>query len=134
VLVVTLIGGAIILALSGSLRFTQVLGAGAGALCGITQVVWLSSRDRSLAGISLSYTVLLAGMLIVGRVNSFSEVPLMSYVLLPFAPLSFWITSIGPLSRLQGTKRVLVQIGLALAVCAAAVLLAALAELKQTAN
>ena len=126
----TLLFGAALLATSGSLRFAQVLGAGAGALCGMAAAAWLGARARplALAGISLSFTVLLAGMMLVGRVNSFSSVPLASYVLIPVAPLFLWISFAGPLSHLQGMKRATVQFALALTPCAAALVLAALAE------
>jgi len=119
--------GAIVLALSGSLRFAQILGAGSGALAGITIVQWFRAAT-GLEGLSLTYAMLLGGALLIGRVNSFSDVPLASYLLVMAAPLALGVVAVRPCSQWSGVKGLLVRFGAPLAVCATAALLAVIAE------
>lgn len=129
VLILTLLAAAVVLALSGSLRFAQIAGAGMGAMLGIgVTLVWSGTKD-GLRGGMLAFTVFAAGALLIGRLNSFSDVPWASYLLVPVAPLALWLSVTGPLGKVTGWKRWLLQIGLAMLPLAAAVLLAAVAEL-----
>ena len=128
VLSVTLAAAAVILALAGSLRFAQIALAGAASLLGIFLV---SCRDRQpgrLSGIGLVFSILVIGSLLVGRVNSFSDVPLVSYLLVPLAPLGLWLTEAKPLARFPSWQRALAGGVVALAILGAAISMAILAE------
>jgi hypothetical protein len=129
VLFFTMVCASGVLALGGSLRFAQIAGAGAGSLAGLAIVARWGREVDSLQGVAMGFVILIWGSLLVGRVNSFSSVPLASYVLLPLAPLSLWLFARGPLSRLEGAKRTLIAISLPLAIAGCAVILAAVAEL-----
>lgn len=129
VLFIATVFGAAVLALSGSLRFAQIAGAGAGALLGLAAVCRFDRDAVPLRGLALAWVLFAWGILHVGRVDSFSDVPLASYLLIPLSPLSLWLLTIGPLSRLQGTKRLLLTLGLPLAVSLGAIAFAAMAEL-----
>lgn len=129
ILFLTLTFAAVLLAFSGSLRFAQIAGAGAGALAGVTGVCRLVPKADSLSGLSIGFVLFLWGILLVGRVNSFSNVPLASYLLIPLAPASLWLVTLGPLSRLKGKKRLLVSASLPIVISLVAIALAALSEL-----
>lgn len=107
VLGLVLVCEAAILALSGSLRFAQIAGCGAAALMGLSLAAWFDRTGRPSAGIALPFAVLAAGMMHIGKVNSFSDVPLISYLLPPLAPLALWavILDCGP--RSTGPRRLL---------------------------
>lgn len=90
-LVINLGCGAAVLALSGSLRFAQIVGAGVGALCGLSLFALFDRSRLALLGGALPYAVLAGGAMLVGRVNSYSEVPLASYLLIPLAPAAAWV-------------------------------------------
>ncbi|MEZ6060560.1 MAG: hypothetical protein R3C19_09380 [Planctomycetaceae bacterium] len=123
---------AIILLLCGSLRFCQTAGCGTGALAGMSLVCFSGRRQTVLSGIVLPYTILLSGILLIGRIGSFSEVPWFCYVLPPLAPLALWIAAVRPLSQLTAAKAAALRIGLPLAVCAAAVVPAVIAWMGTT--
>lgn len=119
-----------VLALSGSLRFAQIAGAGAGASAGLALACRFVPKDDSLQGVSLVYVLLLNGILLAGRVNSFSNVPLASYLLIPLAPLSLCLMAQGRLAQWDGAKRTLAGLGLPLIICIFALAIAAVAELS----
>jgi hypothetical protein len=124
----TMTTAAVVLALSGSLRFAQIALAGAAALFGIMLVACFRRNANMLTGVSSIFSVMAIGSLLIGQVNSFSEVPLSSYVLVPLAPLLLWFCTTGPLSRLEGVKRSFAYASLPIGVLVGAVLLAAIAE------
>lgn len=125
----TLLGTFVVLALSGSLRFAQMAGAGSGCLIGMAAVSPWSVQSRTLNGLSASLVMLLTGTLVVGQTNSFSNVPRASYCLLLIAPLSLWLSVRGPLAQPRGKATYLLQMMLPVLVVLAAVGLAAYAEL-----
>lgn len=129
VLWATMTAAAIVLALSGSLRFAQIAIALAGALFGIVIVATMWRDSNHLNGMTLLFSVAVVGALLIGRVNSFSQVPLASYLLIPAAPLVVWCGTAGPLSRLTGAKKLLALTALPCLLLAIAVLGAAVAEL-----
>lgn len=96
---------AAILALAGSLRFAQIAGCGAAALAGMSLAACFDRTGRPSAGIALSFALLAAGMMLIGKVNSFSDVPLISYLLPPLAPLALWPAIAGPGAHLTGPRR-----------------------------
>jgi hypothetical protein len=124
----TMTTAAVVLALSGSLRFAQITLAGAAALFGLMLVACLKRDVNMLTGISSVFSVMAVGSLLIGRVNSFSEVPLASYMLVPVAPLLLWVCTTGPLSRLTSVKRSFVYASLPIVLLVGSVLLAAVAE------
>jgi len=75
-----------IVAISESLRFAQVAGLTLGAAVGLT-IVGLLVRRCLLGGVGLTLTIYLAGILLIAEVNSWSDVPLVSY----------WLPLAGPL-------------------------------------
>ena len=128
VLWATMTATAIVLALSGSLRFAQIALAMAGALFGIVVVASVWRDDCYVNGVALMFSIATVGSLLIGRVNSFSEVPLASYLIIPVAPLSAWCGSMRPFSRLNGLKQTLARVALPLALLAIAVAMAGISE------
>ncbi len=118
----------VIVLLSGNLRFAQIAIAGVGSMVGITLAAMRSNRIGGNGGFAFGYLLLLCGTLLIGQVNSFSNVPLISYVMVAIAPLGLWLTEFGPVSKWTGAKRKLAQLGMPLVICLAAVTLAALAD------
>ena len=122
VLTATLTAAAVILALAGSLRFAQIALAGAASLFGIFLVSCWDRQPGRLSGIGLVFSILVIGSLLVGRVNSFSDVPLVSYALVPLAPLGLWLTEAKPLARFPSWQRSLAGGVVALAILGTAIL------------
>lgn len=121
------IAAAIVLNCSGSNLFTQLAGAGAGAMTGVAIAAAVDRRASERDGWPLPFVVFLSGALWIGQANSFSNVPLASYLLVPLSPLAMWIGVRGPIGRLTGVKRTLAlaTLGIALAAIAAAIALVA---------
>jgi hypothetical protein len=126
-LAVVLVCESVILALAGSLRFAQIAGCGAAALSGMSLAAYFQRNGRTAEGIALPFAVLAAGMMLIGRVNSFSDVPLISYLLPPLAPLALWPLSAGPLAGTTAPRRWLLA-SLPVVLCLLAVGLAAMAS------
>ena len=80
--------GAVVLVLSGNMRLAQELGAGASALAGLVAALYFTSGGSKSLGISLPAAVFILGCLWTGQVNSFSDVPLICYLLPAAAPLT----------------------------------------------
>jgi hypothetical protein len=126
----TMTTAAVVLALSGSLRFAQIALAGAGSLFGVLLVACFRRETNHVTGLALLFSVMAVGLMLVGRVNSFSEVPLASYLLVPAAPLSLWLGVTGPLTQMTRGKRMVVSLILPFALLGGALLLAAMAEMN----
>ena len=126
----TMTTAAVVLALSGSLRFAQIALAGAGSLFGVLLVACFRRHTNHVTGLVLLFSVMTVGLMLVGRVNSFSEVPLASYLLVPAAPLSLWLGVTGPLTQMTRGKRMVVSLILPFALLGGALLLAALADMN----
>lgn len=120
---------AVILALSGSLRMAQIAGTAAGGLVGCTTASVLQSRRGDFAGIALPFAVLAAGLMLIGRVNSYSSVPLVSYLLPPLAPLGLYCAATAGMSRQPGRTRAILATILVMLPLAIAVALASAAEM-----
>ncbi|MEW4565929.1 hypothetical protein AB1K70_25660 [Bremerella sp. JC770] len=82
----TCLAAAAIVAISESLRFAQIAGLTFGASLGLV-AVGLMMRRSLLGGVGLTLTTYLAGILLIAEVNSWSDVPLVSY----------WLPMAGPL-------------------------------------
>ena len=128
VLWATIVTTAVLLALSGSLRFAQIALAGAGSLFGIVITSWWRREAANMTGAGLQFSMLIVGSLLIGRVNSFSEVPLASYLLVPLAPISLWLFASGPLSNIDGWKRSLAALVVPVGLFGSAIALAVMAQ------
>lgn len=84
---------AVVMVPAGSLRFLQVAGAVAGGYVGCTIATMFLNRRGEFGGIALLFAVLTAGLMLSGRANSYSGVPLVSYLLPPLAPLGLWFAA-----------------------------------------
>jgi hypothetical protein len=127
----TITAVSIVLAISGSLRFAQIGISGAGAMFGIMLCACVVAEVSSLQGLSLGFAILTVGGLLIGQVNSFSDVPWISYLIIPVAPLSLWITTVGPLSQPTGVKRMVINAVLVATVLGIGVATAVVADLHQ---
>lgn len=76
-----------IVAISESLRFAQIAGLTIGASVGLIGVGFFLRRSL-MGGLGLTLTTYLAGILLIAHVNSWSDVPLVSY----------WLPLAGPLA------------------------------------
>jgi hypothetical protein len=121
-----LAAGAAVLGLSGNLRFGQIAGCGVAALTGLTIAARFSKGRINADGLVLPFTLLVTALMLIGRVHSFSEVPLVSYLLPPVAPLSLWLATNDRIAR-AGVRRWLVLL-LPLVVCGVAVGVAVASE------
>ncbi len=85
----------LLLMLSGSLRFAQTAGAGTAAFAGLITTLWLYRLRAALDSLGLVYSFLICGMMLTGQVNSFSNIPTVSYVMLPLAASGVWGLTLG---------------------------------------
>ena len=122
----------IIIFLSGSLRFTQLAGAGAAAMLGIAMAVVISRKKYGVDGIAPAFSLLIGGLLLIAFVDSHSSVPLLSYVLVALAPLALWIAAVKLLRKFSGWRLWLVLMPLPLGMLLAALILAIVAEFGST--
>ncbi|QDU95239.1 hypothetical protein [Lignipirellula cremea] len=89
----------ILLVLADSLRFAQMAMALSGAIAGLVVAVAADASRKPLLGI-LPFTVIaLCGLLLIGQVNSFSGVPLASYLLIPAAMFGMGIARIPAIAK-----------------------------------
>ena len=116
-----------VLLLAGSLRFAQIAGMAVAAFWGCAVAIRLVSRASTFDGAAAFYSVTVTGLLLVGKVNSYAEVPVICYVLLPLAPLMLWTSVRGPLARLQGLSRLACQVAIVVTPLAGAVIVAIIA-------
>ncbi|MEW4454693.1 hypothetical protein AB1L30_18660 [Bremerella sp. JC817] len=82
----TCLAVAIVVALSESLRFAQIAGLTFSGSLGLV-IGGMLMRRGLLGGLGLTLTTYLGGILLIAHVNSFSDVPLVSY----------WLPMMGPL-------------------------------------
>lgn len=122
------IGSAIVLTLAGSLRFGLLGGCIAASFSGLPIALLLARSDRPLPDVSLLFVVLIGGALFVGRLNSFSNVPLISYALPLLAPLTLWPMQLKPMSSWTNRNLFLTSVSLAALPVFAAIAIAAAAS------
>lgn len=94
----------VLLMLSGSAKFAQIAMAFSGALVGLGVMSLWRKDDEPIRGIGLGLATGLIGMLMLGRVYSFSKIPTGSYALIAFAPLPLLLTVVPPLRKWEGAK------------------------------
>ena len=105
VLWMTMSAACVVLICSGSLRFTQIALAGASAIFGVALVCFVTKSENCTKGITPLFAVMLVGILHIGYVNSFSEIPAVSYFLVAIAPLLLWLATLKTFLRFSRTKQ-----------------------------
>jgi hypothetical protein len=96
----------VVLGLAGSLRFAQMAGCGAAALGGMAAASWIVRAARPLvSGVALPAALLVTGAMLIGRTNSFSDVPLVSYLLIPLATAALWLAATPSAVAARGWRR-----------------------------
>ena len=128
ILTAAYIFAAVVIFLSGRASFTQFAGAGMAAMGGILLIHAVRKHKEELRDLAVPQTLLLTCLLLISQVDSHSDVPLASYVLVPLAPLALWLIAIKPVSRLTGWKKWLALLPLPMAILLAATMLAAIME------
>ena len=104
------LGTALILTLAGSLRFGQIGGAIAAGFIGFMVAQLVDRKSDRLSDVSFLFTLLCGGAMLVGQLNSASDVPLVCFLIPPLTPLALWLCQVGPLSKLQGKTRIAADI------------------------
>ncbi len=104
------LGAALILTLAGSLRFGQIGGCIAAAFFGLMVAQFVDRTSGKMPDITLLFTGLCCGAMLVGQLNSSSDVPLISFLIPPLAPTSIWLGRIRPFAKFTASSRVLTDI------------------------
>ncbi|MEX0791955.1 MAG: hypothetical protein WD045_02380, partial [Pirellulaceae bacterium] len=120
----TLLGGAIVVFQGDSARFAQVLLTAMCGMGGLFLAVTVIARKNHLLGLACSLTLLVGGPILIGQANTFSNVPLASYLLIILAPLTMWISRTRPLAHWSESAKTTVTIAIPAVTCLAAILLA----------
>lgn len=127
---VTAAAGAIVLALSGNMKFAHLGGTLASGNLGCA-LIWAFGRWKPrFQGAVPGVTVLLGGLMFAGYVNSFSDVPAVSYLLVPVAPLALSVCLLPPVRNWPRSRRLMLQAVVVLVPLTASVVLALQAEFE----
>jgi hypothetical protein len=107
-----------------SLIYGQLAGLAGASFLGSSLVLWIQGDGERIRGLLPAYVVLLEGAAYVGCI--YPNDPIYALLIPPAAPLVLWVFCCGPVSRLQGGRRTVVEYGIVLALLAgtAAVLFA----------
>ncbi|EAQ80833.1 hypothetical protein [Blastopirellula marina] len=124
IVTISLAAGMLVVLLSGNAKLMQILGMGFAAMVGVTLGSLLSQEKPALLGAALPVTLLSGGYLLDARVQSFSGVPLICYLLPTLAPALLWIALWKPLAERPGFSGLLLRALLPIIVCSVAVALA----------
>lgn len=103
-LLVTL-AAALLVFLASLAKFAQLGGILAGIAAGCCVVCWLYPTRSLTSAIVPGWATLYAGLLLEARLATFSEVPLVSYVLMLLAPLMIWLTAVPPVRKMKAGWR-----------------------------
>ena len=109
--------GCVLLLMSGSLRFSQLALIGFGAVLGLFFYSWPQSRNCTLTHTGFLSGLLLWGLMLTGRVNSSSEIPLICYLLIPPAPVVLWFRQLPSASQQNNRNSMIRNAGLAAIPC-----------------
>lgn len=120
---VVLFCGAVVVIQGETLRFGQTLLTAAFSMGGLFLANLTLGRRDHLLGIACPFVLLLGGPILVGQVSTFSGVPLASYLLVPLAPLTLWLTQVGPLAKSEGMAKMAAMFLLPTVTCLGAILL-----------
>ncbi|MHC5109498.1 MAG: hypothetical protein ACYTHJ_06430 [Planctomycetota bacterium] len=124
-MILTSVAASAMMALSGNLRFAQICGAAVGAMIGCALAVRLAKQKPAHAGLVILFVGIVASLILVSQLHSFSEIPLFAYALIPPAPLLLLVTESGFFhgigARKQNVFRWLILLAPSLAAIATAV-------------
>ena len=82
---------AIVLLVSGSMERAQTAVAVAGAFLGLCLASLFDSKSQQLDGITFPTVFFFCSIMMIAQTNSFSQIPVPAYYLLPFAPVGLWL-------------------------------------------
>lgn len=120
VIYLVMAGCAAVLALvSGSMERAQSVGALAGAFFGLSLAALFDSKSRQLDGVTFPTVFFFCSMMMISQTNSFSQIPVPAYYILPLAPLGLWLSGAGKKS--SGIFGGLLKFLLPVLICLAAV-------------
>lgn len=94
----------VLVMLSGSARFAQLMIAFSGGLLGCALTGWIKSGEGGFSGAGLATSFALVGMLMTAKVNSFTKIPFASYASLAAVPLVLVLVAMPPMSTWKGWK------------------------------
>jgi hypothetical protein len=124
-LAVVALAAGVLLELAGILKFAQMAGVLAAVLAGCACLGWKYPQALLARGAIPAVAVLLPGLLAAGYWNSFSDVPVASYLLMLATPLTLAATEFLPFQKLGAAARwaawgaaVVLPIGLAVTLAA----------------
>lgn len=120
----------VLLLLSGSLRFSQLALIGFGAASGLVlasvtgKPAMTGKPALSLIHTNFASAILLWGLMLTGRVNSFSQIPWLCYLLIPFATVMPGLLLSSTVEQQIRRSHVARSVGYATAPCAIALAVA----------
>lgn len=126
-LLISSLAGAVVLLLADNLRFSQMAMALAAAIVGLLIANSIQSIPPQAESTLFPAVTAISGLLLIGRVNSFSDVPWISYVLVVIAPLGLWVLNLPYIRNLKGNLRVAVGLSISCIVLGMAVAFAVFA-------
>lgn len=95
-----------------SLTYGQLAGLAGAAFLGSSLALWIQGDGDWISGLLPAYVVLLEGAAYVGCI--YPNEPIYSLLIPPAAPLVLWVFCCGPVSRLQGVRRIVIEYGIVL--------------------
>ncbi|HSG69179.1 MAG TPA: hypothetical protein VLA12_02120 [Planctomycetaceae bacterium] len=119
----------ILLALAGSLSFAQIGLAMFGSSTGLLLAIVFKLSRESLALTNFPVAIALCGLLLIGRIYLLSEVPIISYLLIPAATVSFCLAGSKTLEHRCGSKKWLISGAFAILLCLSSLGIAALSAM-----
>jgi hypothetical protein len=87
----SLLTAAVVLGQSGSAKFAQLVGLGLAVAAAFALANWRRIKATPITGLAFGSAVLLGGLLIDGKLYSYSDVPSSAYGLAAIAPAAGWI-------------------------------------------
>ena len=117
VLVMTCAAASALLLLSGSLRFSYIAMTLMGPAVGLLASALLIRDPCPFRLSAYPVAVALCAMMLIGRVNTFSDIPLLSWLLIPFAPWGQWIVTLPAVRTLTKYKKEAAALALPLLMC-----------------
>lgn len=119
----------ILLALAGSLSFAQMGLAMVGSSTGLLMSIAFKLYRESLALTNFPVAIAMCGLLLIGKIYLLSEVPIVSYLLIPAATVSFCLARSKTLEHRCGSKKWLISGSFAILLCLSSLGIAALSAM-----
>lgn len=104
-LLLATLAAALLVFLASLAKFAQLGGILAGIAAGCCVACWLSPTRSLASAIVPGWATLYSGLLLEARLATFSEVPLLSYLLLLLAPLMICLTAVPPVRKMKAGWR-----------------------------